>query len=258
MRLCVALVAVLSASLASAEWKVPKNPDPSAILDDARHDTEAKNYEDALAKHLWFFQHALEIDPELRGIRVSFALGRWHDLGKVYPPALSRLKDVREEKRANVLDGKDVRPSFRDFESINEELGQETYTKSTFETLDAKSPEVAKQVYDLAQPALVKAKEYKLCGKYLDPDRQLARARERRLYFQSEAERPRVDKADMLQFADRSFAHAVTTLIALLVVNDRGAEADELAKVARKELDEAAFSKAIDEALTGKVPPPWP
>ena len=42
------------------------------------------------------------------GVRLSFALSYWEQLGEVYPPALTALKKTRDDKTALLLDGKAI------------------------------------------------------------------------------------------------------------------------------------------------------
>jgi hypothetical protein len=62
----------------------------------------------------------------------------------------------------------------------------------------------------------------------------------------------------LLDFSEKSFTNSTTTLIALLVVNERQAEAEKIAHDAKKEWDNASFHAAIEKALQGTVPEPWP
>jgi len=52
-------------------------------------------------------------------------------------------------------------------------LKDDAATRELFVWLDGNRNEVASQVYDLAQPSLVRAKDYALCGKYLQPQKAL-------------------------------------------------------------------------------------
>jgi hypothetical protein len=61
-----------------------------------------------------------------------------------------------------------------------------------------------------------------------------------------------------LDFANKSFTNQTTTLIALLAVNGRQSDAQKIAQDAKKEWDDTTFQKAIDDALKGNVPQPWP
>ena len=165
-------ILIALAQPAIADWIPPANPDPVSIIREARGDTSAGRFEDALAKHVWYHQHALEYRPSLVGARLTSVLMSWHELGKAYPPALVKLKEVRDKSRKLITNGKkDVFDNFQDFEAINRELGEQDQTVELFVTLDRNSPKTAKVVYELAQPALVGAKKFVLCGKYLAPEK---------------------------------------------------------------------------------------
>jgi hypothetical protein len=243
---------------ATAEWKAPANPDPSAILDEAEADADAGRFEDSLAKHVWFHEHALEHRESLFGVRLSFALASWHDLGQAFPPAMERLKKTRDDARERALEKADKAAwnAFIDMRAINDELGDEQKTVEVFEQLVEKKPKVATAVYGLAEPALIKAKKYELCGKYLEPAQTADRMIELyrlNLKFANDKSSP-VPKSKHLEYAEDSFTHDAATLIALLVLNKRGAEAEKIAERVRKESQNSDREKAIAAALKGELP----
>ncbi|MFA5339388.1 MAG: hypothetical protein WC317_04455 [Candidatus Omnitrophota bacterium] len=256
-RLTAIILMLLLSAVAFAEWKPPLQPNPQKILNEAEKDTQDQRYEDALAKFVWFHQNALKYDKALYGVRLSFALLYWHRLAEVYPPALVKLKEFRDEAAKNVIDGKDLRESFSDMVSIDGEFGEGSRTKEIFMALDTRDPDSARKVYDLAQPALINAKEYKVCGKYIDPKASFSRYVE--LYRENKhlAEDPKFGTR-LLEYTNKAFTNEVSTLIALLVVNQRKAEAEEIASEARKEWGDASFNSEIDKALQGQVPKPYP
>lgn len=257
MRYVMLFILLGATSLHANDWTPPKDPDPQAILQEARADTRAKRYETALAKHVWFHEHALEIDPAFYGVRLSFALSYWLELAQQYPPALTRLKEIRDAARKNVVAGQHVRESFHDLESINDQLGEQSATRKLFEALHEKHPKAAKEVFDLAEPSLIKGKAYALIGKYISPKDDFAKMSVG--YRQSKvlADDARFG-AQHLDFANKKFANDSTTLVAILVVNDRKKEAEEIAASARTEWDDDSFHKALEKALKGTVPDPWP
>lgn len=252
------LVTLLSSSLVQAEeWTPPSDPDPHAILEAAQDDMDAKNYASALAKHVWYHNNALSIDPHLHGVRLSFALSHWAELAKVHGPALRALEQARDTAQYKVFTGIDVRHSFHDMKAINDVLGEHEKTKSMFELLDAQDPASAKVVFHIAQPALVESKSYALVGKYISPKEDFARMKEGYDINKFLASQP--GNEDLYgDFANKKFLNSTTTLIAILVVNDRHAEAATIADAARNEWDDKAFHAAIEQALTGAVPDPWP
>ena len=241
----------------AAPWSPGENPRPWVILDEARADATSGRYAEALAKHVWFFENALKYAPAMYGVRLSFALSDWKALSDSYPPALEKLKAERDDAAGKVRESKDSRHSFHDFKSINRVLCEDARTAELFLWLDANNPATASVVYDLAQPALVKAENYRICGKYLDPDRSL----ERMVCIYIETKQIKDDpesRKHMSDFADDSLSNEVGTLVALLVVNGRTPEAYRVVGGALKARDDSAFRAQIESALRGEVPPPWP
>ena len=257
MRFALLLFALMNATALGDDWTPPENPDPQAILDEAQADMRARRYKTALAKHVWFHENALEIKPSLYGVRLSFALSYWLELAERHPPALSKLKEIRDQARENVLAGRDAREAFHDMAAINRYLEEHKATAELFETLDEKAPKTAKEVFGLAQPSLIRGKAYSLIGKYVSPDRDFAQMRTMYREDKKLADDRRFG-TEHREFADKNFSNGSATLVAILAVNDRKEEAEAIAASARAELDDASFHAALDAALKGVVPDPWP
>jgi hypothetical protein len=239
-------------------WTPPRNPNPQSILSDAEADAKAGKYADALAKQVWFYKNALKYDSGEYGVRLSFALSDWIELGKVYPPALEKLKAFRDEAEKNVRDDKKVRDNFSDFESINEYLKEEAKTVDLFVWIDSNKPDSAKAVFDLARPALVKSKQYTLLGKYIQNPFSLydnaVQDYERNVEL---AKDPKFGR-QVQDFGESKFKNETTTLIALLVVTDQKAVAEKIAEDLKKQPYLPKDNEQIQKALNGEVPPPWP
>ena len=247
----------LMSSVANSDWTPPRNPDPSAIFHEAQADARAKRYGDALAKHLWFHENALTYQPSLYGVRLSFALSAWVSLGQEYPPALQALKEVRDRTGSRIRGGSGTHSDFHDFSSINEVLHEQAATAALFVWLDQNNARMADDVYDIAQPALIYAKQYRLCGKYINSQETVQSMR--RLYREQLA---MVNSGrfgpDIKAYAERSFTHDASTLVALLVLNDRGPEADDIIATVLKDFPDPAFRSQLQQAREGKIPPQWP
>ncbi|MCO6044576.1 hypothetical protein NG895_11725 [Aeoliella sp. ICT_H6.2] len=238
-------------------WTPPASPDPFQIFHQARRDAGAGRYADALAKHVWFHEHALEVDESYYGVRLSYALEAWSELAKVYPPAKQKLLETRDQAKADALTQGDPFNAFSDLQSINEVLGQSAITVDVFKVLVKKSRPKARKLFSIAKNDLMAKKEYELCGEFLDPETDFAGFK--RNYEETVRLAAEPDFGDNLaEFARKSFTYEVTSTVALLVLNDRKQEASELADKASKVLDTAEFKRSLDEALEGKVPPPWP
>jgi hypothetical protein len=242
----------------SKGWTPPRNPNPQSILKEAEADAKAGKYEDALAKQIWFFKNALKYDSAEYGVRLSFALSDWVELGKVYPPALEKLKSFRDEAGKNVREEISVSDNFSDFESINEHLKEESKTVDLFIWLDSNKPDSAKTVFDSAEPALVKSKQYTLLGKYIQNPFDLYDNAVRNYEMDVEAVKDSKLGKSVQDFAEEKFINDATTLIALLVVTDRKAMADRIVEEIKNQPGLPKFNEQIQKALTGEVPPPWP
>jgi tetratricopeptide (TPR) repeat protein len=151
---------------------------PESALYNARRLAEQGRYEDALQKHLWFHEHALEQDRSYYGVRLSFALAQWVELGKQYPPALDALKRIRDRDTALLVAGKTDRELMNDVTSINDYLQETEATVEIFKRIEASHPEFATQVYGVVDNALIEAGAYALARKYLgDPMERFATAK---------------------------------------------------------------------------------
>jgi hypothetical protein len=177
----------------------------------------------------------------------------------MYPPALTILKETRDAAAKQLMEQKDkdkVRQLFDDLLSIDEKLGDEVRTLDMFVRLDKEEPEVARSVYDIAQSTLVKAKMFPLCGKYMEPEREYAHWVELRgLDIQlADEESSSARKQEERGFAEKRFLERASTLIALLVLNERKPEAEKLAEDARSISKDPDRDAVVDAALRGNVP----
>lgn len=235
------------------EWTPPTRPAPLGILNEAQADARAGRYSDALAKHLWFHRNALAYERSLYGVRLSFALAYWLELAKQYPPALRALEHIREETVARLRAGTGTRDDFDDVASINEFMNEEAATTELFVWLDKNRTRFARKVYDIAERALIKSRNYSLCGKYIDSSRATRRTLQLYREHQRMAKDPRFG-GRLQGFSQRSFSRGAATLVALLAHNGRGAEADQVTDAVLKEWPDEGFRKKLGRARKGVVP----
>ncbi len=244
--------------------------DAHAVLDAARADAAANRHAQALEGFEWFHANALRCEEALYGVRLSFALSDWRELADVYPPALDALRRTRNETLDAFLDPlrkDDAFHLFHDFVSLNEELGDEAWTAEVFRRLDATDPVVAGRVFQVAQPALVRAKEYAVCGRYIEPQEDWQSIRQayeldlrivkERLGERSATARPG-QRDPFEDFAQESFQNRSAMLVALLVKNGRLLDAQQVVHEAQVVSRDLAFASRLGAALEGRVPEPWP
>ena len=214
-------------------------------LDDAERFARQGKYEEALQKHVWFHDNALTSGPGYYGVRLSFALSDWADLGKKYPHALSVLRDIRNQKTSRLLDGEADHHLFHDVASINKYLKETKDTVELFNKLDSRDSNFAGKVYDLADEALIEAKEFRLARKYLgDPQKRLATAiktYQRGLDYSKKS----IDESAARQAHERIFTDEIVRIITVLRETGDRPRAEQIQTEALKTLD----AKEIKDAL---------
>lgn len=262
MRLVVLLlISLMSPIVGADEWSAPENPNPSLILQGIRVDLAQGDYKVALAKHIWYHDHALTLQPAQAGVRLSFALSGWLKLGEVYPPALQKLKEIRDALEVKIRDKDRVRVRFEDFQefaALNRTLRQEARTAETFKWLYETDPEDAQRVFDVSKPALIKQKEFALFALLLHPAKDVAHIGNS--YSQNLELSGRFDNS-FLEYAENKFVNDSATLVAILILNDRKEEATTAAKAlkafAKNEDIQNRLDKELAAAMTGTVPMPY-
>jgi hypothetical protein len=127
----------------------------------------AGKYQEALDRHIWFHEHALEHEPGMYGVRLSFALSKWYKLGQTYPPALNALIEIRDNKTAIVISGIDKCDLFDDVSAINITLSENHKTIKLFNHLEDHQPSLASQCWRTFKHIAIEEKEYTLIKKYI-------------------------------------------------------------------------------------------
>ena len=153
--------------VASAETWSPtlapgEKPDLQNILNEAKNLMDEGKYEEALQRQIWYFNHALEFDPAQTGVRLSFALAQWVELGRRYPRAKQALLEIRDRDTQRLAAGKGFANLFSDVNSINNYLGQEDATLALFKTIYQTDNQLAKGCYFYAENLLIQHGEYEL------------------------------------------------------------------------------------------------
>ena len=125
--------------------------------------------QDALERFIWFHEHALEHDPAMYGVRLSFALSYWRKLGGIYPPALKAMRNIRDQKTKQLENGHGDADLFNDIIALNRELAlnEPQKTVALFEILDRKQPELAQKCWPRIRVEIINSGKFPLAGKYL-------------------------------------------------------------------------------------------
>lgn len=143
--------------------------DFNKILTQATILTEKGLYEDALQHLIWYYTNS-ETDPGQKGVRCSFALYYWVELGRHYPEATQSLVGIRDGYKQRLLRGNGSSGLFQDVQAINEYLETEDDTYSLFKSIEQRDPKLAGRCYYYVENQLIQRGEYETCRKYIgDP-----------------------------------------------------------------------------------------
>jgi hypothetical protein len=222
------------------------DPDPQAVLNEARSLAMHWKFEDALQKHIWFHENALKHHPSLTGVRLSFALGYWIELGEKYPKAREALVSVRDKDAKELMEGRGSFDLFHDVSAINDYLKEELTTITLFKFLHAKFPNLADQCYPVAEEHLAAMHEYELCSSYIhDSLKEFDEIREmRELNLKFAKHGP----PQLRDFAVKSFVERTCRLIEILVRADRKDEAEKIRERALAVHNDPAIRAAGEKA----------
>ena len=244
--------------MAKADWEPSEISDPGDIYRQAVTDREKGNYAEALIKHIWFHENALEIEPSYAGVRLSYNLDEWSILAKGYPQARLALQKEAEKSRTDVIEGPDCDThAFHDFTSINTYLDSTQNTVELFIWLDGKRPKKAKRVFNLAFSDLLVAERYQLLDKYVNPEKRLKNIKQMYRMSLKDSSDPKMGQ-EMKEYAEQYFTYNVGALVSILVNTNKQKEAKRVVNSSKGKLNSDMYESVISNALNGKPPVKWP
>jgi serine/threonine protein kinase len=276
----LALLAATNRVSASAETWSPavapgSRPDLQKILDEAKDFMSKGAYEEALQRHIWYHNHALQIDPAQTGVLLSFALSDWMELGRRFPKAKQALIEIRDHKTREIAEGRGYSELVQEVQSLNSVLQDDEATYALFQTMRKKDPKLAEQSYFYLEPLLVSKGEYQWCfslmggaerrfslirqGFEMETDRQKRMAESRQRTAQQMAAMnqkrgwtnswsPPDTSAMMKKSGEDRFVGQTCQLIEILVGTGHQAEAEKLRDQAVAILDDPRLRSAMSDA----------
>jgi len=225
------------------------DPDPQKVLNEAQTLASQGKYEEALEKHLWFHENALKHSPSMRGVRLSFALSYWVELGHRYPKAREALVAIRDKNTEAIREGRGFVDLFHDVASINGYLEEEEKTVELFKTLDEKHHRLAERCYIVAEKDLAARREYTLCASYIpDASERFDRIKEMR---ERQLSMAKDERLRMKEYAEKSFVEVACRLIEILVGAGRKEDAESVRERALAVRDDRKLRDAIEKVFRG-------
>jgi tetratricopeptide (TPR) repeat protein len=203
-------------------------------------------YEEALQQQLWFHE-ASKTSPGMGGVRLSYALSQWLELGQKYPKALDALKSIRDQHEKMLLSGKGGYAEFSEYSSINKILKEDDKTYNVFKQLHAQYPDIAVQCFRTALDLIIERKDYELCGAYIkDPVKWYEEIRQMREMSVNIAKtNPTLNNAMFKDYMDGAFVKQTSQLIDIMINLKKWDDAKEIQKRALRYLPDHRLEEAI-------------
>ena len=140
--------------------------EPKHTLDKAREAVKLKNYADAIKIYNNFFEETFKNSAKY-GVRLSYCLSEWAALGKIYPPALKKLENKKDETL--LLLKKEREPErFHDYFAICKQLKSPELPYQEFLRLHKTDKVLSSQIIHFIWKELIENKEWKICIEYLE------------------------------------------------------------------------------------------
>lgn len=215
-------------------------------------------HEESLRELIWFFEHALEEQPSLRPVRLSYALGYWAELAQKYEPARAALEEVRARGVAQLMAGQGDRALFHDVVSIDQARGQPARTHEVYVGLRTAAPELAAACTSLAFPAVIAAGDFELAEQMLPDPEHLIRRQAAILVRDLQARRRwRFSKAPFVATSIHIYAEDVKRVLTVLEGRGRRQEAQRLRQLSTDLIHATTIRRAVRAALLPGAHPPW-
>jgi hypothetical protein len=212
-----------------------------------QRDASEGRHAEALEQFEWFHDHALEEEPSLYGVRLSFALAFWKELGDKYPKARTALRRRRDAKTKLLLNGKGDRSLFHDVVALNQTLGETAKTYRLYLRLSRANPELALSCAVLALPAVVEAGDFKQAEQMTpDPSKRVERlCADLNQAIEWQLNDPRKAQIATRRALVHNHVEDVTLLLALLDGRGRAAEALEVKRLASSLVSSLSVRRAV-------------
>lgn len=242
-------ILILGALLSACAVSAVDNSD----LQQIRKLVEEEKYEEALQKHLWFHEESKK-SPGMGGVRLSFALSQWAELGKEYPEALAALTDLRGNHGKALLSGTAGFSEFHEHFAISRTLDQQEKTYSLFKQLHTKHPDIAQGCYRVIEKILFEKKDDALCGYYLkDSIKAFEDARHfREIDLAMSRANPSLRNQRFKDNTDKTFVDKTCLLIEVMLNLNRMSEAEKVQKRALAYFKHPRIKGALRNAKEAK------
>lgn len=112
--------------------------DMNARMGLARELTRAGRYDEATAEHVWLWEHMLEHDRAMYGVRMSFFAADLQRLARLHAPARAAIEQLRDRATPPGAGPIEIE-TFRDWTCLNGVLGEQARSLAWYDALPAEA-----------------------------------------------------------------------------------------------------------------------
>ena len=200
-----------------------------------------EKYEEALSRQVEYFTNR----EGFSGVRLSFGIGTWMDLIRVYPPALEPLLAIKQSNLESLKTDGGSFDIFGEYKAINRVLDLEEETIETFLKIEEQFPDKAESIYFSASDLLMRHKRYDVVARHMKDlifeYEEIRHRRERDI--SSLRERGQLARADKMQSINQRYVSDVSNLFGLLDFLDDQATRQEVYNRATEYFADESFEK---------------
>jgi len=209
------------------------------------------NYEGALEDYIWFHNNALQYDPALYGVRLSFALSDWVELGKKYPKAMRTLLDIRDTKTKQIKEGLGTFELFHDVMSINVFLDKTEDTIDLYTYMTDNDFFLAKKCYRLIRKELIDRGRFQLCNRFINYPLLLAQRMKDELETHTKIyKKMEVVDEDYMTWAVNQYLKEAEHTALVLIKNNRFDEVEKFFKEVSEDIEYKVIINGLKEVET--------
>ncbi|WP_413662474.1 hypothetical protein ACG1BZ_14750 [Microbulbifer sp. CNSA002] len=142
------------------------NRDPGEVLSKARKAYQDEDYPAALENYQWFYHNALDVDEAYYGVRLSYCLGEWADLGREFPEAADALLQLKKVTLSDFSSTKS-REAFHEYSRICEYLECKEEVYDQFLAVYGSDRELAEKLFPYVYEYCASNEKWDICREYL-------------------------------------------------------------------------------------------
>lgn len=207
--------------------------DPASELDDARINVKNVRYSEALKNYVWFFNNSTEIEPAMFGVKHSYCVGEWRELGNLYKPALLAYREELLKRQKKLLNGSDSWKLFMEFDALCQYDGKKNEVIKVFMNYHKgknQNKEFAEKIFNPIKEDLLALEFYNICSEYTkDPIRkadQIIYLHRLNVEFEEKSD----NQCDNNSFAEDSYISDSSYLLTVLKKTNRNEEFKQVKK----------------------------